>query len=283
MSQKEATYYVNGKFVPKSKAAVSVLDLGLVRGYGAFVFLVTYGGKPFLIDKHIERLLKSANYLEIENSWNPEQLKKLIIKTLEKNKNGKEKTIKVVITGGISNDGIRQTGEPTLAVFVENREDYPRSYYSKGIKVITADYIRHDPEIKNLDYRFAIKALKRAKKGIVAEVIYTNKKTTEVYEGTRSNLFLIKNGIIYTPKNGVLNGITRSLVIKLGNGITKVREKKIKIDELYNADEIFITSTTKQIMPVIQVNEQKIGKGKPGNITKRLVKKYKEFIISTKW
>lgn len=281
---KEPIYYLNGKFIPKSKAAISLWDLGLLRGYGVFDFIVTYnGGIPFLLDKHLKRLFKSAGMIGLDIPWTLDQLKLLVTKTVRKNSDGKEKIIRIIVTGGETKDGISPGTKPTLAVMVYDRKRFPRKYYQNGIKVITYDYNRESPQAKSLNYIQAVKAVNLARKKSAVEAIYIYKKLNKVYEGTQSNIFIIKDQNIYTPDGETLPGITRELIFNLSRKLYPTTMREMTIDELFSADEIFLSASNKEIMPVIKVDNKVIGNGKPGEVTKKIMLEFKKFINSGKW
>lgn len=284
MKNRQPIYFLNGKFVTKSKASISLWDLGLLRGYGVFDFIVTYkGGKPFLLKKHLNRLAHSAKLIGLKIPWSLQELEKLVIETVSKNKNGKEKIIRVIITGGESIDGISLGTRPTLAIVVYDRKQYPTSYYKKGVKVITFEHNREFPRAKSLNYIQAVKAILLARSKNAIEAIYFSKNPDIVYEGTQSNLFLIKNRKIATSDGETLPGITRELVIKICKKLYPTKMREVEINELYNADEIFITASNKEVMPVVKVDSKIIGNGKPGPITRKVMEKYQKFIFEGNW
>ncbi|KKQ51208.1 hypothetical protein A2865_01670 [Candidatus Woesebacteria bacterium RIFCSPHIGHO2_01_FULL_39_17] len=281
---KEPIYYLNGKFVPKSKARISLWDLGLLRGYGVFDYIVTYkGGKPFLLKKHLKRLNNSAKLIGLKLPWISRDLEKLVKITVKKNKNGKEKIIRIIVTGGETTDGISLGPKPTLAIIVYDRKRYPASLYKKGVNVITFDYNRESPQAKSLNYIQAVKAMMMAKKKRAIEAIYIYKKLDKVYEGTQSSLFLVKKGKILTPDGETLPGITRELIINLSKKLYPTFMKAVKIGELFNADEVFLSASNKEILPVVKVDNKIIGDGKPGEITKKVMSEFRKFVESGKW
>lgn len=280
----EPIYYLNGRFLKKSQAKISVCDLGILRGYGIFDYIVTYkGGKPFLLRKHVERLFRSAKIIGINLPWSVSKIESLINKTIQKNINGKEKGVRVVITGGESKDGITPANKPSLIILVEDKKTYPTIYYKRGTKVITYEYNREYPLAKSLNYIQAVKAKTIAKRKNAVEAIYVSKEKNKVFEGTQSNLFLIKNTKVITPDDETLPGITRELVIKLCKKFFKVEVRWVKINELYNADEIFLASSTKEIMPVVKVDKKQIGSSKPGDITNKIIHEFQKFVERGNW
>lgn len=279
----EPIYYLNGKFVPKCKALISVHDLGWVRGYGVFDFIVTYGGKPFMLQKHLTRLRNSAKLIGLKIPWTQILLSKLTTETLNKNNNGKEKSIRIVITGGVSDDSTTLPDKPTIAIIVNDKHSYQSTYYKNGVKVITFEPERVNPQAKSLNYTQGISALVTAHKIGAIEAVYINKHADRIYEGVTSNIFLVKNGKVFTPDGDTLVGITRELVRNIVAKKYSVTIREVKISELFGADEVFLSASNKEIMPVVRVDNKKIGKGVPGPITKNIMQEYRAFIDSGKW
>ncbi|MCL4382680.1 MAG: aminotransferase class IV [Patescibacteria group bacterium] len=271
---KNLIFYVNGKFVSKDKARVSILDLGLIRGYGVFDFLRTYNGKPFKLDEHLKRLQNSAKQIGLECP--PiSQIKQMTIKTLAKN-NLPEANIKILLTGGVSLDQITPADKPTLAVIITPAISFPVAYYEKGIKVVTVPFGRSYHLAKTINYIPAILALKIAKKKKAIEALYTNKRG-EVLEGTTSSFFIFKNGNLITPQDEILKGITRQVVIDLAKKEFKTVFRPIKYQELEEIDEAFITASNKEVMPVVQIDNLTVGNGRVGENTKRIMELFHDF------
>lgn len=268
-------FYLNGSFVPEDEAKISITDLGLVRGYGVFDFLRTYNGKPFKLEEHLKRLQDSAKQIGLKISWTMAELKKLVLVTLEKNRLP-EANIKIIVTGGISPNQIFPVGKPTLAILVYPPPVYPRSFYEKGVKVITVPASRTLPRAKTIDYISAIMALEKAHKEEAIEALYLNEQK-EITEATTSNFFVFKGQTLITPKDGILFGITRQVVLDLSQKEFKKDLRPIKYKELYEVDEAFITATNKEVMPVIKVDNITIGDGKVGNNTKKIMELFKKY------
>ena len=276
-------FYVNGKYLPGKAAYISVLDIGLLRGYGVFDFLVTYNNRPFLIYEHIDRLFNSAKMIGLEIGKTKEEIHNIITKTLQKNKYPEDKTIRIVITGGVGENSLKPAKRTSIIVIVQKKHNYPKKYYSKGVKLITYGYTRPMALTKSLDYTVAIKALKQARTKNAIEALYVDKRNEIITEATTSNIFVIKNRKVYTPKNSVLSGITRNLVIKLLKNRIPVKLKTITSAELFSSDEVFITASNKEVMPVVNINGKNIGKGKVGSVTKSVLNSFRDFIEDGKW
>ncbi len=270
-------FYLNGKFVPEEEAKISVLDLGFVRGFGVFDFLRTYKGKPFKLDAHLQRLKNSARQIELKCPPLPE-IKRIVLATLAKN-HLPESNIKIVLSGGISPDQITPSENPTLAVLVYAPTAYPRDFYERGIKVATVPIMRAFPGAKTINYIPAIMALAKARKEKAVEALYKNEKG-EVFEGTTTNFFIFRGKTLITPKEGILSGITREVILDLAKNEFKIELRPIKYNELKSIDEAFITASNKEIMPVVKIDVLRVGDGKVGRNTKRLLELFRKYTQS---
>lgn len=265
-------YYVDGDFVPSDQAVIPVSDLAVLRGYGVCDIMRTYKGKPFFLHEHIKRLKNSAKAIKLSLPWSTKDIMNIVLETLKKNQKIDEVNIRIVITGGSSPDFFHPKDRPRLIILITDMQKLPDSWYDKGIKVITHPLERSLPDAKLISYIPAAMALKKAKKNNAVEAIYLNRKM-EVLEGTTSNLFAFFNDRLVTPKNGVLKGITRQAILSLGADLFQTEESSITLDMLLKADEVFITGTNKGVVPVIQIDDTKIGNGAPGIKTKKIIKK----------
>lgn len=268
------TFYLNGKFVKEDDAKVSILDLGFVRGFGIFDFLRTYNGKPFKLKEHLLRFQNSAKLITLPFPWKIAELEKLVLETLKKNQLP-EANIKIIATGGLSADQITPGLNPTLAIVIYPPAVYPQSYYEKGVKVVTVSLMRAFADAKTLNYIPAMIALEKARREKAVEALYKDEKDF-VYEGTTTNFFLFKGKNLITPKDGILEGITRKVVLKLAEKEFKIELRPVRYKELEKIDEAFICASNKEIMPVVQVDSIKIGNGRVGPNTKRLMELFKK-------
>jgi len=269
-------FYLNGRFVPEDKALISVYDLGLLRGYAVFDFLRTYNFKPFYLKEHLKRLLNSAKIIGLKHNYTIDNLEKIVIKTLSKNKHLKEAGIRIILTGGYSKDFITPS-KPNLIVMITPIKSLPKTLYRYGASLITKIYERIDPRAKTIIYTDAVRFLEEAKGKGAIEVLLIS-KDNEVLECTTSNFFIAKENAVITPTTDkILERITRKVVIDLckKNNI-KIIERKIYYEELKEATEAFITASNKEILPIVKIDKIKIGDGKVGQLTKFLIKKFQE-------
>ncbi len=266
--------YLNEKIIPYNKACIKPTDIGLLRGYGVFEFLRTYYGKPFLLSKHLKRLVCSAKYLGLKVPKTQPQIEEIIKELIKKNR-VEECAIRIILTGGESKDS-KTFQSSTFCILIEDICNYPKRIYEKGIKLATVDYKREIPEAKTLNYIVGIRELKRAKEQKAFEPLYVFDNS--VLECATSNFFIFKNNVLITPKKDILLGVTRNLIIKLAGKKFKIEERELLKKELDNASEAFITATSKEIIPVVKIDNKKIGDGRVGKNTKILMEIFQDFI-----
>lgn len=268
-------FYINGQVLDIKKPAVQINDIGILRGYGVFDFFRTYHrGKIFHWEDHFARFVDSAKRLDLRVPLSREGILVLIKKLLKKN-NCSDASIRLILTGGPTDDGLSYK-KPTLAITIEDLYGFPKSFYQKGVKVISCEYERPLPQAKNNNYLLAIKMAPLKKKKGAVEVLYVSRG--KILEATMANFFIMKGATLITPKDDVLRGITRKVVLKLARRRFKVEEREVKISELDSATEAFLTSTNKLIMPVVMVDNKKIGDGVVGENTKLLMEEFKKYI-----
>ena len=270
--------WMNGKIIPAKQTKVSVYDIGLLRGLGVFEVVIAYGKHPFLLKEHLRRLRASARYLGLRVPVSDKQIYITILKLLSKLREP-QALVRIVLTGGEAIHGIDfNPCQPTFFIVVEKVFKIPAQNYEQGAKLITFNYRRENPCIKHLNYREAARLQKAKNKAGAIEILYVSGGS--VYEGATSNFFILKGNRLITPKDGVLIGVTRGLILKLARGKFKIEERLLKFSELKSADESFITLTTKEIVPVVKINNLKIGKGIIGPRTKYLMNKFKQYARS---
>ncbi|MFH0849186.1 MAG: aminotransferase class IV [archaeon] len=268
-------FYVNGRFMPEGQASISVFDLGLLRGYGVFDYTITYNGEPFRWKDHYERLRNSANTVGIDLPWSNSELGDLVRETLEKNPAG-EKDIRIIVTGGASPDTFTPADTPTLIIIVRPMRIFPKEFFTEGIKVITFPGKREIPQAKTVNYLHAVQALKRARQEGATEALYT-------YDGVVSecmacNFFAVKDNRIITAGKDVLDGITRKTILEVVRGKIPVDYRFVKTEEVASLDEAFLTSSAHEVMPIVTIDQTKIGNGKPGPTTRQVMELFDEYV-----
>ena len=267
----------NGKIVRADKSLICPDDLGVLRGYGVFDVMKMVNGKIFLFDEHFKRLSDSADYLGVELPLGKNEIERIINKLILKNK-VKQASIRIVLTGGRSADAMHfDSNTPTFYILVSEFKPLKLELFKNGIKLATVDHSRDAAEIKTTNYVEAVKNInERQKKEKFFEILYVSNGI--VLEASTSNFFVFIGDKLITPKGNILKGITRNLVIKLAKKEFEVEERELKTEELALVTEAFIAATNKDIVPVVQIDDLKIGDGKPGKNTKRLMELFAEFV-----
>lgn len=273
-------FYVNGAYVPDSEAKISVRDLSVLRGYGAFDYLRTYGAQPFRLDKNLARLRRSCEILELEYPWSDEELSEIVLETLKRNielGDSEEYSIRLVVTGGVSSSNITPDSEPTLIVLVQPFTPMFTEYYENGAKIISVDLSRIYPDAKSTLYTPAILGQRRAKEQGAIEALYKDGEGN-ILEATTSNLFVMFGNTLVTPPtaDNILPGITRMTTLEIAEEYFTVEVRPLAYEELLSADEVFITSANKEVMPIVQVDDTIIADGKVGEGTQQLRALFRE-------
>ncbi len=263
------TYYVNGEFIPAPQASLGLDDLGLVRGYGVFEVLRTYGVRPFGLRAHVERLQHSARQIDLALPWSASEIEQIVEATMARN-DPTDVTIRIIATGGASSSFLIPEDRPSLLVMLAAVKPYADRLYQEGAALITVDYPRFMPTVKSLNYITAIRGQRKARAAGAIEALYCSAQGV-ITECTTSNFFIFRGDQLITPVTDVLPGITRAAVLELAGDLFEVIERPIHRAELAEADEVFITSTTKEIMPIVRIDEQQIGKEGAGPRTLRLL------------
>lgn len=268
--------YVDGAFVDSSVAQLPVNDLAVLRGYGVFDFTRTYGGRPFRLDAHLQRLQHSAQLvglpLPLPAARFGEEARAIALETLARNA-FPEAGLRIVITGGSSPDSITPTGRSRLLMLATPFRAPPAHWFREGVNVISHAQERFLPAAKTINYVPAIVALRRAQQAGAVEAIYLN-RAGHALEGTTTNLFALFGAQLVTPAAEILPGVTRQAVLELAALRLQVTQRALPLAELLRADEVFLSSSSKEICPVVQVDDTRIGAGTPGPQTRALMRAF---------
>ena len=281
--------YIDGEFLPKAEAKVSVFDHGLLYGDGVFEGIRSYNGRVFKLDEHLERLYDSAKSIMLEIPISIETMEETVLETLRRN-NLREAYIRLIVTRGVGDLGLDpdKCPKPTIIIIADKIVLYPQKYYEEGLEIVTASVRRNyaeaiNPRIKSLNYLNNILAKIEGKQAGTEEVLMLNAEGY-VVECTGDNVFWIKNGTLVTPPvhMGILEGVTRNSVIDLAReaGI-RVEERVFTRHDLYIADECFLTGTAAEVIPVVKIDRRAVGDGQPGKITQRLIAAFRQLANST--
>jgi branched-chain amino acid aminotransferase len=291
------TVYLDGQFVTKEEATVSVFDHGFLYGDGVFEGIRAYSGRVFRLDEHIERLYRSAKAIMLPLRQTPSEMREIVLETCRRN-NLANGYIRVVISRGPGDLGIDPRnchGAPTVVVIADKLTMYPQAMYDNGMAVITTSTRRNspaalDPNIKSLNYLNNILAkieVNRAAKAAggdvpIGEGLMLN-LDGYVAEATGDNIFLVRNGALTTPPVyvGILEGITRNTVMELAQQLRiPCQEQTFTMTTVYGADEVFLTGTGAEVIPVVRVDDRTVGDGKPGPVTRTLIQAFRELVNS---
>ncbi len=279
--------YIDGEFYAKENAKISVFDHGLLYGDGVFEGIRSYRSCVFKLREHLDRLWESAHTLMISIPLTKKEMEKAILETLRRNRL-KDSYIRVIVTRGVGDLGLDPALCPKASVIIitDKIKLYPDSLYQNGLNIITVPTVRNLPEavnpsIKSLNYLNNILAKIEAKNSGCVEALMLNHQGY-VAECTGDNVFMIKYGedhlkkpLLLTPPTylGALKGITRQAIIEIAaKQKISFEERVLTRHDFFNADEVFLTGTAAEVIPVVKIDGRVIGSGKPGAVTQKLLK-----------
>ena len=278
--------YINGQFVDKEQASISVFDHGLLFGDGIFEGMRSYGGKVFRLDEHLRRLWDSAKSIWLEIPINPQAMAQAVNETLRLN-GIQDGYVRLIVTRGQGTLGLdaHLCSNPQVIIITDHIALYPAEFYEKGLEIITASTLRNhpaalNPRIKSLNYLNNIMAKIEGHHAGCVEALMLNHKG-EVAECTGDNVFVVVRGHLLTPPTdaGILEGITRGAVMELATAAgIPVREAALTRHDVYVADECFLTGSAAEVIPVVKVDDRVIGDGRPGPITRNLAQRFRALI-----
>ena len=279
--------WLDGKLVDQKRAVVSVFDHGLLYGDGVFEGIRSYDGLVFKLDEHLGRLYESAHTLTLEIPLSKTQMSRAVVETLKAN-GLRDAYVRLVVTRGTGDLGLdpRKCKKATVFIITDKIALYPREYFEKGLELATVPTVRNHPEslnpqLKTLNYLNNILAKIEATNAGVNEAILLNAQGY-VTECTGENIFLVRGNRVVTPPPyvGILKGITRGVVLRIASEAGHdVREDVFTRHELYTADEVFLTGTAAEIVPVVKIDNRRIGAGKPGPVTVKLMKAFQKVTL----
>ncbi len=280
--------YISGKLYDKDDAKISVYDHGLLYGDGVFEGIRSYHGKVFRLEEHVDRLWDSAKAICLEIPISKQEMAKAIEETLKVN-GIEDGYIRAIVTRGCGTLGLdpNRCSEPQVIIITDFISLYPDELYEQGLEIITVSTVRNhpaalSPRIKSLNYLNNILAKIEGQQAGCVEALMLNHKG-EVAECTGDNIFVVRDGLIRTPpcEAGILEGITRDVVIDLARAAgIEVLEVALTKHDVYIADEVFLTGTAAEVIPVVKIDSRSIGDGHPGPITRDLIARFKELTQS---
>lgn len=279
---------VNGRIFDQKQAVISVFDHGFLYGEGVYETLRTYNGQPFLFDRHMRRLRASASMLALTVPLTNDDIERRFCDTMRAAGLGsadREAYIRILVTRGVGELTYDPAAcaEPTIVVIVKAHVDPPDAAFERGVKVSLVGIVRNhpgsvNPIIKSNNLLNNALAMQEAFRRGAFEGVMRNYRG-ELAECTTANLFVVKNGVALTPPldAGLLAGITREFLFEVGQDVgVIVREQTLRDDDLFGADEAFLTSTTRELVPIVRVDDRTIDGGVPGPVTKKLLQAFRE-------
>lgn len=267
------TCSLNGQILPADKYTIAINDLGLLRGYAIFDFCRTANKKPFLLPQYLTRFRNSARLMELELDYTDEQITRTVYQLLKTSKLPFA-GIRLLLTGGYTADSFTPA-KPNFLITIEELSLVPEAVVENGVTLMGYAYQREMAEIKTTNYTVALRLRKQLQQQNAYDILYHS--NGNILELTRSNFFIVKDNTIITAATNILKGITRQTVLNLAEAQYKVEVREVKLIELAEADEAFLTGTNKKIIPVVQVDQQIIGDGKAGNVTRNLYQAFLDF------
>ena len=257
--------FINNDLAPASEASLLISDLAIQRGYGIFDFLKTIDHTPIFPDEHLERFLHSARQLRLEAGRTKDELLGCIRLLMEKNKIP-HSGIKLTLTGGYSPDGYTLV-KPNFVITQSPLQFPVTGLFEKGFRLVSYPHQRQMPDTKTIDYLMAIWLQPYIRERNADDVLYH--QGGQISECPRSNFFIVTNDdMVVTPLDGILKGVIRGKVLEVAGRQFKTAERPVTLEEIENAKEAFITSTTKHVVPVVELDGRRIGDGAPGKVTR---------------
>lgn len=269
-----AIHFFNGDFIPKEAIKFSINDVGILRGYGLFDFFRVLDGVPVFMDDHLDRFERSAKLMGMELPYSRQKIEEAIRELIKVN-GLPLGSIKLVLTGGESPDGFA-SGKPNLVILNEALRLLPEHKYTEGVSLMTLDYTRDFPLAKSTNYAVAVGLQREWLQKGHEDVLYH--AGGKVWEVSRSNVFFFKEGKLITNEDGVLLGITRKHVLKIAEGMFEVEIRDFTLDELLASEEMFITGSNRQLLPVVKLDDKVIANGKVGERTGKLVEELGAYV-----
>lgn len=261
------TAFYQGEYAPLDQIKVSARDLSIHRGYSIFDFFRYYEGYAYL-DWYFDRFYQSAEIVNLSVPYDRDELKTICHQLLVKN-NAEECFIKLILSAGVSDDGFSPSGSADLFAITSPYRTLDASLHEYGSNLITAEYMRDIPLVKTTNYLQSASLAAQMKAAAAADVLYHDRG--QVYECSRSNVFIVKDNVLITPNEKILQGITRRKVLSLTDTPYDIELRPVTLDEVYGSDEVFITSTIKKVLPIVKIDDRVISDGLVGPVAKYLM------------
>lgn len=282
----ERWIYMNGEYVKKEDAKVSVFDHGFLYGDGVFEGIRVYDGNVFRLREHLVRLYDSAKSILLNIPYTLDEMEQAVVETVRKNEL-RDAYIRLIVSRGVGELCLdpEKCARPQVIIIADQVRLFPEETYEKGLHIVTVPTRRNvpdalNPKIKSLNYLNNILVKIEANRAGVGEALMLN-SDGYVAEGSGDNIFIVKRGVLYTPPGylGALEGITRQAIIDLAQQLQyQVKEEPFTRHDVYVADEVFLTGTAAEVIAVVNVDGREIGDGKPGPITRQLLAEFRRLV-----
>lgn len=257
--------FINGQWQDYKEAALHISDLVIHRGYGIFDYLRERDGSLKYLDAHVDRFFHSKDLSKLTFDYSKDELKSILHDMIAKNGFG-QSGIKFILTGGYSDNGFAPSGKSNFIII---NYDGKITYKEGGCNLVMDRHLRPNPEVKSIQYFNSALLYDKMQRYEAVDVLYHHHG--EVSECSRCNFYIVKNGEVITSPNDILQGITRKRLLAHCESTNPIQLRPIRTEEIYTCDEMFITSSTKDILPIVKIEDHTVGNGKVGVITQKLM------------
>ena len=272
MTTHGAFAYLNGSVLPAHEAAISPFDVGLLRGYAVFDLLQTIGSRPFMLDEHLQRLRSSADLIGLRVPLSDDEIAGVIDELLKRNGHT-EATVRLVLTGGYSPDGMHyDPSTPTFLIVTHEMFSVPAHFYEQGAKLLSVEHRREVPEAKTTNYLTWLRNHPRIEAEGALDLLYHDGEI--ISEAATASFYVVRDGVILAPDSGVLWGTVGDYVLELARGTHRVEFRQVTLAETLAADECFLTSSVRGVGPITRIDDHLIGDGAPGPVTRDLMERF---------
>lgn len=270
--------YLNGSILPASEAAISPFDAGLLRGYAVFDVLQTIDGAPYMLPAHLARFRSSADQLGLMVPVSDEEIERIIVELLARNGHP-DAMVRLVLTGGYSPDGMHfDPSAPTFYILTHKLFNVPAEYYTRGARLLTVKHSRELPHVKTTNYLTWLLNHPRIEAEGAIDLLYHDGRV--ISEAATASVYVVRGGAILAPAGGVLPGTVGNKVLELAAERFEVRVGEVTLDDLFSAEECFLTSTTRGVVPITRVDDAPIGTGEVGPVTRELMVMYRDASVA---
>lgn len=273
MNPAGAFVYLNGSILPRKEAHISPFDAGLLRGYAIFDLLQTIGGEPHMLRDHLERFHSSADLMGLTIPVPDDEIERIIRDLLARNGH-REATVRLVLTGGEAPDGMHfDPATPTFMIITHELFEVPATVYTEGAKLLAVEHSREFPEAKTTNYLTWLRNHARIEAEGAMDLLYHNGRV--ISEAATASFYVVRDGRILAPAGGVLRGTVGSYVLELARERFEVVLGEVTLEDLYSAEECFLTSSVRGVVPITRIDDHVVGSGEIGPVTRELMAAYR--------